>query len=169
MILLIGTLRCLRGFLHQQKLKFLDVNHSEEHIIFQMISGPMPRPTLAIPKEKIVTMDLLLPENLEDKCKSRVKENLYGETLFGSAHLFMDGKWEHDGLVEKPVKCILCITYKGETEEEIETIYLTAGIRYCRKMLEKLERALKAPPEYYRDDNTGGDSGESTYRYMGEY
>ena len=142
-MILAGSMNCLRGFPGLKNLEFLFVYHNKDSLIFERISGPKPKPTVVVSKDKIISIDLLLPD-------------------------IMDGKWRLGNVEFPPVKCILCISYKGEMEEELETIYLTRGTGYCEKMYKKLNEAWKAPPEYYQD-STGGDAGGSSYQYMGEY
>ena len=144
-MILAGSMNCLRGFPGLKNLEFLFVYHNKDSLIFERISGPKPKPTVVVSKDKIISIDLLLPDILDLQCKSMVNDVILGEILFGSAHIFMDGKWRLGNVEFPPVKCILCISYKGEMEE-----------------------AWKAPPEYYQD-STGGDAGGSSYQYMGEY
>ncbi|MFQ8601009.1 MAG: hypothetical protein ACLSAP_10785 [Oscillospiraceae bacterium] len=167
-MILAGSMNCLRGFPGLKNLEFLFVYHNKDSFIIEKVSGSKPKPIVTISKDKIISIDLLLPETLDYQCKSMITNVILGEVLFGSAHLFMDNKWTLGKVEFSPVKIILCIAYKGEMEEEIETIYFTRGIGYCEKMYKKLMEAWKAPPEYYRV-YPEGEAEESTYRYMGEY
>lgn len=163
-----GAMRCLRGFPNRKRAEYTLVYHSGKDFIFEVVTNSQLKPTFVIPKKDILSIDLLLLDNLEKKCNSLVNDTIPGEILFGSAHLYMDGKWYNDTIRMAPVKSILCITYKGKIEELNETIYLTARKSRCTKIYKELKEAWKAPPEYYRN-NTGGDAGGSSYQYMGEY
>lgn len=164
-MILAGSMNCLRGFPGLKKEDYLFVYHNGENFIFEVITMSQLKPTFIIPKKKIVSIDMLFPDNLERMCGKMINDTISGEILFGSAHLFMDGIWYNGKSKKSAVKRILCIAYSGEIDGSIETIYLTERKPYCEKMYKKLQEAWKAPPEYYRN-YPGGRPLELPYQYM---
>ncbi|MFQ8601012.1 MAG: hypothetical protein ACLSAP_10800 [Oscillospiraceae bacterium] len=164
-MILAGIIGCLRGVpglkSGQYMMDDVSVFHGANDFLFELYTSAALKPTVIVPKKNIISIDLLLPENLDRMCSEMINDTISGEMLYGSAHLFMDGVWYSGKVKKAAVKRILCIAYRGKIEESIETIYLTAGKHFCEKMCKELKEAWKAPPEYYRN-NTGGDTGGSS-------
>ena len=65
-----GAMRCLRGFPNRKRAEYTLVYHSGKDFIFEVVTNSQLKPTFVIPKKDILSIDLLLLDNLEKKCNS---------------------------------------------------------------------------------------------------
>lgn len=109
-----GMLECLRGLPGLKKQEYVFITHNKMNINIYVDKLGKKIVNLSIPKEKLISLDLLEQENLEQKCEELIQGNIPGEMLFGSARYFMLEKWPSKYREnEAMVKCMLCVSYYG--------------------------------------------------------
>ena len=112
--------------------------------------------TFCLALNKIISMDIITKENIEEKQKSVVGRGVAGALLFGPAGAIVGGISGTGTKKTKKSESVLVISYYGKNEEDIKTINF--GI--LGDLLDHEVQFVQYFKETYTDELTENENGE---------